>query len=65
MQDVGLYNELYFKYFRYADFLKKDIGLIQLKKYALQESLADMLQQTDTAQKPTAEAKTAKRCVIL
>lgn len=56
---VGLQNEPYFKYFSYADFLTKDSGLIQIKKYARQESLTDMLQHIDVVQKLTIEVKTA------
>jgi len=40
---VGLENEPYFKYFAYADFLTPHSGLIQIRKYAEQEGLADML----------------------
>lgn len=41
--NVGLHNEPYFKYFDYADFLTPHSGLIQIKKYAEQENLDDLL----------------------
>ncbi len=34
LRNIGLQNEPYFKYFNYPDFLTKDSGLIQIKKYA-------------------------------
>lgn len=34
LEHVGLDKEAYFKYFSYADFVTKDSGLIQIKKYA-------------------------------
>lgn len=35
LQDnVGLHEEAYFKYFYYPDFVRKDSGLIQIKKIA-------------------------------
>jgi hypothetical protein len=40
--NVGLQNEPYFKYFDYPDFLTPHSGLIQIKKYAAQEGLADL-----------------------
>jgi hypothetical protein len=42
MTNVGLQNEPYFKYFDYPDFLTPYSGLIQIKKYAEQEGLADL-----------------------
>jgi len=42
MEYVGLQNEPYFKYFDYPDFLTPYSGLIQIKKYAEQEGLADL-----------------------
>ncbi len=42
MENVGLQNEPYFRYFDYADFLTPYSGLIQIKKYAEQEGLADL-----------------------
>jgi hypothetical protein len=34
LSHVGLQDEAYFKYFNYPDFLTKDSGLIQIKRYA-------------------------------
>ena len=34
MENVGLDQEAYFKYFDYADFVTPYSGLIQIKKYA-------------------------------
>ena len=59
IQHAGLQNEPYFKFFSYADFLTKDSGLIQLKKYAGQETLTDMLQHFDVVTKLTKEVKVA------
>lgn len=42
LQNVGLHNEPYFKYFDYPDFLTPHSGLIQIKKYAEQEGLDDI-----------------------
>jgi hypothetical protein len=44
IENVGLQNEPYFKYFDYPDFLTPHSGLIQIRKYAEQEGLADMLE---------------------
>ncbi|MDX2049027.1 MAG: hypothetical protein SFU87_19730 [Chitinophagaceae bacterium] len=44
LTNVGLHEEAYFKYFDYADFLTPYSGLIQIKKYAEQESLEDIQQ---------------------
>ncbi len=44
MEHVGLHNEPYFKYFDYPDFLTPHSGLIQIRKYAEQEGLHDMLE---------------------
>lgn len=41
---VGLQNEPYFKYFDYPDFLTPHSGLIQIRKYAEQEGLHDLLE---------------------
>ncbi len=43
LENVGLHNEPYFKYFDYPDFLTPYSGLIQIRKYAEQEGLADLL----------------------
>jgi len=44
LENVGLHNEPYFKYFDYPDFLTPYSGLIQIRKYAEQEGLADLLE---------------------
>ena len=43
LENVGLHNEPYFKYFSYPDFLTPSSGLIQIKKYAELEGAADLL----------------------
>lgn len=43
LNNVGLHNESYFKYFNYADFLTPHSGLIQIRKYADNEGKADLL----------------------
>ena len=43
LTDVGLKEEPYFRYFAYEDFLTPHSGLIQIRKYAEQENLADLL----------------------
>ena len=44
LQNIGLQNEPYFKYFEYPDFLTPHSGLIQIRKYAENESKADLLE---------------------
>ena len=41
--NVGLHNEPYFKYFSYLDFLTPYSGLIQIRKYAENDGLEDLL----------------------
>ena len=43
LENVGLHNEPYFKYFDYPDFLTPHSGLIQIRKYAELHGLKDML----------------------
>ena len=43
MENVGLQDEPYFKYFDYPDFLTPYSGLIQIRKFAEQEGHADLL----------------------
>ena len=45
LENVGLHNEAYFKYFDYPDFVTKDSGLIQIKKYADLNDCADLLEK--------------------
>src|SRR5438477_7806796 len=47
LENVGLHNEPYFKYFSYPDFLTLHSGLIQIKKYAKLEGASDLLQRFD------------------
>ncbi len=42
LENVGLHDEPYFKYFDYPDFLTKNSGLIQIKKYASDNNLTDL-----------------------
>lgn len=42
LENVGLHDEPYFKYFDYPDFLNKNSGLIQIKKYASDNNLTDL-----------------------
>jgi hypothetical protein len=45
LENVGLHEEAYFKYFDYPDFVTKDSGLIQIKKYAEVNECADLLEK--------------------
>ena len=45
LENVGLHEEAYFKYFDYPDFVTKDSGLIQIKKYADLNDCADLLEK--------------------
>jgi hypothetical protein len=47
LENVGLHNEPYFKYFSYPDFLTPHSGLIQIKKYAESEGLHDLISRFD------------------
>ncbi|MDG1278832.1 MAG: hypothetical protein P8O16_16235 [Algoriphagus sp.] len=42
LENVGLHDEPYFKYFDYPDFLTKNSGLIQIKKYAMIHNNGDL-----------------------
>lgn len=44
LQNIGLQDEPYFKFFNYADFLTPHSGLIQIRKYADNEGKADLLE---------------------
>jgi hypothetical protein len=57
LTNVGLQDEPYFKYFDYADFLTPHSGLIQIKKYAELQSLADL---NDLFRQISARSKTVK-----
>lgn len=45
IQNTGLHDEPYFKYFSYPDFLTPHSGLIQIKRYAENEGRADLLEK--------------------
>lgn len=45
LENVGLKEEPYFKYFSYADFVTENSGLIQIRKFAVINGKADLLQQ--------------------
>ena len=45
LENVGLHGEAYFKYFDYPDFVTKDSGLIQIKKYADVNGCVDLLEK--------------------
>lgn len=45
LENVGLHEEAYFKYFDYPDFVNKDSGLIQIKKYADVNDCSDLLEK--------------------
>ncbi len=56
---VGLNNEAYFKYFSYPDFATPNSGLIQIKKYAEQNTCVDLLNKCSDIQKLTSAVKKA------
>jgi hypothetical protein len=47
LENVGLQKEAYFRYFSYPDFLTPYSGLIQIRKYAEQKGLHDLLTRFD------------------
>jgi hypothetical protein len=47
LKNIGLQNEPYFKYFGYPDFLTPHSGLIQIRKYAENGGVADLLEKFD------------------
>ncbi len=57
LYDIGLQDEPYFKYFNYTDFLTPHSGLIQIKKYAENENLADILDIFDEISELTNKVK--------
>ncbi len=44
IENVGLKNEPYFKYFSYPDYLTKDSGLVQIRKFAEIQCHTDLLE---------------------
>ncbi len=57
LQNVGLQNEAYFKYFDYPDFVTKNSGLVQIKKYAEVNECADLLEKIAFIQTITKKVK--------
>jgi hypothetical protein len=57
LENVGLHEEAYFKYFDYSDFVTKDSGLIQLKKYAEVNECADLLEKIGAITSKTKHVK--------
>ena len=57
LENVGLHNEPYFKYFSYPDFLTPYSGLIQIRKYAEQEGLHDILSRFEAISELTKKVK--------
>ncbi len=57
LENVGLENEAYFKYFDYPDFVTKDSGLVQIKKYADINECADLLEKIALIQEKTKRVK--------
>ena len=59
LENVGLKDEAYFKYFDYPDFLTKDSGLIQIKKFADINEHADLIAQIESITAQTKQVKEA------
>jgi len=57
LYNVGLQDEPYFKYFNYTDFLTPYSGLIQIKKYAEDQNLSDILNLFDEITELTNKVK--------
>jgi hypothetical protein len=57
LENIGLHNEPYFKYFSYPDFLTRNSGLIQIKKYAGLEGASDLLQRFDEVSELTKKVR--------
>lgn len=45
LENIGLHDEPYFKYFDYPDFVTKNSGLIQIKKYAEVNQCKDLIEK--------------------
>jgi hypothetical protein len=43
VENVGLHEEAYFRFFDYPDFVNKDSGLVQIRKYAEKNGHADLV----------------------
>lgn len=57
LKNIGLQNEPYFKYFDYPDFLTPHSGLIQIRKYAENGGIADLLEKFDEISSLTKKVK--------
>jgi hypothetical protein len=57
LENVGLHDEAYFKYFDYPDFVTKDSGLIQIKKYADINECKDLLEKITVISEKTKKVK--------
>jgi very-short-patch-repair endonuclease len=57
IENVGLQDEPYFKYFDYPDFLTPHSGLIQIRKYAEQEGDVDLIHLFEEVSKLTKAVK--------
>jgi hypothetical protein len=57
LENVGLKNEPYFKYFSYPDFLTPYSGLIQIEKYANNEGLHDVQAKFEEVKELTKRVK--------
>ncbi len=57
LEHVGLKEEAYFRYFDYPDFVTKDSGLVQIKKYADINGCSDLLSKIQEIQSLTKKVK--------
>lgn len=57
LENVGLHDEAYFKYFDYPDFVTKDSGLIQIKKYADINECKDLIEKITVISERTKKVK--------
>lgn len=59
LENAGLHDEAYFKYFDYPDFVTKDSGLVQIKKYAEKNGCSDLLEKIAVITEQTKKVKEA------
>jgi hypothetical protein len=57
LEHVGLKDEAYFRYFDYPDFVTKDSGLVQIKKYADINGCSDLISKIQEIQSLTKKVK--------
>ncbi|MBW8050573.1 MAG: hypothetical protein FVQ77_09585 [Cytophagales bacterium] len=57
LEYVGLDEEPYFKYFHYPDFVNRNSGLIQIKKYAEINGKSDLMEMFENISEKTKEVK--------